>query len=78
MIEGGARGSASGLRKGVPPLTLSRDWVERTFMMCARVYAGISLLRERPEGMKTGETCGRPLDCFARPPEVTIWLCLLF
>ena len=33
--------------KGVPPLTLFRDWIERTFMLCTRVYAGISLLRER-------------------------------
>ena len=34
--------------KGVPPLTLFRDWIERTFMLCPRVYAGISLPQRRP------------------------------
>ena len=32
------------------------------------IAQGISRLRTRPEGMKTNEVCGRPLDCFAYTP----------
>ena len=46
-----ARGAASGLRKGLRPLTLSRDSVGDTFRLCPRVYAGFRV-------------CGRDSPCF--------------
>ena len=39
------RGSASGLRKGVPPLTLSRDWVGDFSILLPRVAQGFRLRR---------------------------------
>ena len=54
--------------KGVPPLTLFRDWIERTFMLYARVYAGISLLRERPEGNENRRSLRSPSGLL-RPPS---------
>ncbi len=41
-------------------MTLFRDWIERTFMLCPRVYAGISLLRERPEGNENRRSLRSP------------------
>ena len=48
-------------RKGVPPLTLSRDSVGDTFKLCPRVDAEISPLRRRPEGFAVALwTASRP------------------
>ncbi len=48
-------------RKGVPPLTLSRDSVGDTFKLCPRVNAEISPLRRRPEGFAVALwTASRP------------------
>ena len=44
------RGFASGLHKGLRPLTLSRDSVGDTFMQCPRVYP--MNLRFKPTNMK--------------------------
>ena len=43
IFQGGTRGSASGLRKGVPPLTLSRDWVGDFSILLPRVARGFRL-----------------------------------
>ena len=59
--EGGdARGAASGLRKGLRPLTRSRDWVGDFCILLPRVYAGVSPLRRRPKGKKTDERLRSP------------------
>ena len=48
-------------RKGVPPLTLSRESVGDTFKLCPRVNAEISPLRRRPEGFAVALwTASRP------------------
>ena len=52
-------------RKGVPPLTLSRDSVGDTFKLCPRVNAEISPLRRRPEGFAVALWTASPtLPCF--------------
>ena len=48
IFQGGTRGSASGLRKGVPPLTLSRDGVELSTIIYARVARGFRARRRSP------------------------------
>ena len=59
--EGGdARGAASGLRKGLRPLTRSRDWGGDFCILFPRVYAGVSPLRRRPKGKKTDERLRSP------------------
>ena len=40
------------------------------------IAQGISRLRRRPEGMKTNEVCGRPLETFALHSHVS-WFSLL-